>query len=83
MKNLKVLFVILSALFFVGTLPAYAHKGMHGSKVKHAMMELKEAKELLGKATPDADGHIVKATQAVDQAMTELSAVKEKTEKKS
>ena len=82
MKKSVILMMSLLALTF-GAASGYAHeeKDHHETKghprVKYAIRELKEAKEILVKLTPDADGHIAKASQSVDQAMQELSAVKE------
>ena len=77
MKKGSVILMISLVAMMVGAAPSYAHKGMHHPTVKHAVRELHEAKEILGKLSPDADGHIVKASQAVDQAVQELSAIKE------
>ena len=58
------------------TTPIYAHEGKGHPTVKRAIRELDEAKEILGKIQPDANGHVAKASQSVDRAIQELSAIK-------
>jgi hypothetical protein len=48
----------------------------HRARPKHAIHELNEAKEVIAKLTPDAEGHIAKASGLIDQAIQELSAVR-------
>ena len=75
----KKLTILTLVAFLAGfsAVPAYAHKGHHLSKTQWAVKELDEVKHRLDKLSPDADGHVAKASQAVDQALTELKAVKE------
>ena len=76
-------FLFLTALLMLCLLaiPSYAHegghhkKGKHGGKVQHALGELKDAKAAIEKITPDTDGHVAKAKEAVDQAISELTAM--------
>ena len=61
MNKVSVFLMMSLMALMVGAAPSYAHegKGRHPSP-KHAIRELNEAKEILGKLTPDADGHIAK-----------------------
>ena len=77
----KISFFSLLALITIagtsgGMKPSYAHEGEGHASPKRALQELNESKEILGKLSPDTDGHISKASQAVDQAILELSAIK-------
>ncbi len=76
MKKASVILIISLMTIVMGSAPSDAHEGKaHMASVKGAVRELHEAKEILGKITPDAGGHIVNAAHAVDQALQELSAV--------
>ncbi|GEM_PF-4584934 len=76
MKKLAILTLGLMALTFTAV-PGHAHEeGKGHPRPQYAIRELNEAKEILGKLPPDADGHIAKASQSIDQAIQELSAVK-------
>ena len=77
MKKVTIVFGIALIIMVFGSAPGYAHEGKHKPSVKGAARELKEARGILGKIVPDADGHIAKASQSVDQALQELAAVKE------
>jgi hypothetical protein len=80
----KSLILMLGLMVFIfSAAPNYAYAGKHKVSVKSATHELKETKEILGKLSPDADGHIAKASQDVDQALQELAAVKEEKSVKS
>ncbi|MBC8031946.1 MAG: hypothetical protein H7Z16_17820 [Pyrinomonadaceae bacterium] len=43
-----------------------------GSNMRKALIHLKQAKENLGAATPDAGGHHAKATELIDKAIVEV-----------
>ena len=75
-KTFLILAMSLMAIM-ISAAPSYAHKSKSHPSVKHAIRELHEAKEILAKLSPDAGGHIAKASNAVDQAFQELSAIKE------
>ena len=75
MKKLSIILVLSLMAILVGATPGGAHGSKRHPSVKHAARELREAKEILGKLSPDTDGHIAKASQNVDQAIQELSAV--------
>ena len=78
MKKTFVILIVGLAAVIAQAAASYAHEeGKHHSTVKGAIRELHEAKEILGKLSPDAGGHIASASQAVDQALQELAAVKE------
>ena len=74
-KPIGIFLILTAAIFFAGAPGGYAH-GKFKSKSKHAAHELKEAKHILLKLTPDTDGHVAKASALIDQAIQELSAVK-------
>ena len=76
MKKTSIILLMSVIAIVAGSGLTYAHEGVHHPTVKAAVRELQEAQEILGKISPDADGHVAKASQAVDQAMQELSAVK-------
>ena len=77
MKKASIILMMGLIAIVFGATPSYAHKGKYHPTVKHAIRELHEAKEILGKISPDAGGHTAKASQEVDQALQELSAIKE------
>ncbi len=81
MKTTFAIFLITLMTIFFGTTPSYAHEGKGHPTVSRAIRELDEAKEILGKISPDAGGHVAKASQSVDQAIQELSAVKSSSKK--
>ncbi len=82
MKKQTVMIVVMGIVMLLGQ-AAFAHEGEHhGSKAHRAVGELKEAKAILAKMTPDTEGHVAKASQDVDQAITELSAIKPEPVKK-
>ena len=74
----KLTLFLLAGFVAVGAaaVPGYAHGIRRHPTVKKAMHELREAKEIIEKLPPDAGGHIARASQAVDQGLQELSAVK-------
>ncbi len=75
MKKTFIILMLSLTAILAGSVPSDAHQGKGRHKLKHAIRELHEAKEILGKLRPDAEGHIAKASQSVDQAVEELSAV--------
>ena len=76
MKKMSIIFMMSLMIFIFGATPSRADKGEHHPSVKHAVRELKEAKKILAKVLLDAEGHVAKASQSVDQALQELSVVK-------
>ena len=76
------IFLLLSLVAILGGITSsYAHENEGHPSPKHAIRELHEAKEIPEKLSPDSTGHIAKASQAVDQAMQELSAIKAEPQK--
>ena len=76
MKKISVL-LLFGLMMVTGITPGYAHESKGHASPKHVIRELNEAKEILGKLTPDAGGHVARASQDVEQAIQELSAVKD------
>ena len=75
MKKMPIFLLLSLGIILGGITPSYAH-GKGTPSPKHALRELREAQKILGKLSPDSDGHIAKASQSVDQAIQELSVIK-------
>ena len=76
MKKVPMITLLSLFAFAMSAAISYAHEGHHQPTVKHAIHELHEGKSILAKMAPDAEGHIAKAQQWVNQAEQELAAVK-------
>ena len=79
MKKTVTFLMISLIAALVAAAPGYAHEGKEAKahpSPKHAIHELHEAKEVLEKLPADSEGHVAKASQLVDQAVQELSAIK-------
>ena len=78
MKKVSVLLVMSLMALMAGAGASYAGEGKksHLPTPKHAIHELHEAKEVLKKLPADSEGHLAKASQLIDQAEQELSAIK-------
>ena len=76
MRKIPIILTMALVAVIAGTTQIYAHEGGGHPTVNRAIRELNEAKEILGKISPDANGHVAKASQSVDHALHELSAIK-------
>ena len=77
-QKVSVFLMMSLMILIVGTGANSADEGKksHPPTLKRAIHELHEAKEVLAKLPADSGGHAAKASQLVDQAVQELSAIK-------